>query len=76
MHLFACYAFTLFVYLLYSISAKKEKEKKNDGIYNTILNFVLSIFGNSVSICAGGVCNSFYFSTLSAFFSAFGIPIA
>ncbi len=31
--------------------------------------------GNSFSICAGGACNSFYFSTLSAFFSAFGIPI-
>lgn len=31
--------------------------------------------GNSFSICAGGACNSFYISTFSAFFSAFGISI-
>lgn len=31
--------------------------------------------GNTMSICAGGTCNSLYISTLSAFFSAFGIPI-
>ena len=31
--------------------------------------------GNSMTICAGGACNSIYFSTISAFFSAFGIPI-
>lgn len=26
-------------------------------------------------ICSGGACNSIYISTISAFFSAFGIPI-
>lgn len=26
-------------------------------------------------ICAGGACNNIYISTISAFFSAFGIPI-
>ena len=31
--------------------------------------------GNSMTICAGGACNSIYFSTISAFFTAFGIPI-
>lgn len=28
-----------------------------------------------MSVCAGGVCNSLYVSTISAFFSAFGVPI-
>lgn len=40
------------------------------------MNFLLSTLGNSVSFCSGGACNSFYVSTLSAFFSAFGIPIS
>jgi len=31
--------------------------------------------GNTMSVCAGGSCNSIYMSTISAFFSAFGIPI-
>mmetsp|Transcript_2542 Transcript_2542/g.237 ORF Transcript_2542/g.237 Transcript_2542/m.237 type:complete len:81 (-) Transcript_2542:78-320(-) len=31
--------------------------------------------GNTMSICAGGACNSIYISTISAFFSAFGVPI-
>lgn len=40
------------------------------------MNFILSIFGNTVNVCSGGACNSFYMSTISAFFSAFGIQIA
>jgi len=28
-----------------------------------------------MTICAGGTCNNLYISTLSTFFSAFGIPI-
>jgi hypothetical protein len=39
------------------------------------MNFILSTLGNSVSVCSGGACNSFYISTLSAFFAAFGISI-
>lgn len=31
--------------------------------------------GNTMTICAGGACNSIYVSTISAFFSAFGVPI-
>ena len=31
--------------------------------------------GNTMTICAGGSCNSIYVSTISAFFSAFGIPV-
>jgi len=30
---------------------------------------------NTMSVCSGGACRSFYVSTLSTFFSAFGIPI-
>jgi len=41
----------------------------------TIVNGVLSVMGNTMSVCAGGSCNSIYMSTISAFFSAFGIPI-
>lgn len=40
-----------------------------------MLNFLFSIMGNTMSVCAGGVCNSLYVSTISAFFSAFGVPI-
>jgi hypothetical protein len=40
------------------------------------MNFLFSILGNSVSVCSGGACNSFYISTFSAFFSAFGITFA
>jgi hypothetical protein len=36
---------------------------------------IFTLMGNTMSICAGGACNSFYVSTFSAFFSAFGIPI-
>ncbi|CAD8083160.1 unnamed protein product [Paramecium sonneborni] len=74
-HLFACFAFTLLVYLLYSLSTQKETQQNQSNNKGILLNFLLSMFGNSVSFCAGGVCNSFYISTLSAFFSAFGIPI-
>lgn len=28
-----------------------------------------------MTICTGGTCNNLYISTISAFFSAFGIPI-
>jgi len=31
--------------------------------------------GNTMVICSGGQCNSIYISTISAFFSAFGVPI-
>ncbi|KAM3144611.1 hypothetical protein pb186bvf_003218 [Paramecium bursaria] len=72
-HLFACFAFTTFVYLVYSYQVDDEKKQENQGV---IMNFLLSLFGNSVQVCSGGACNSFYLSTLSAFFSAFGIPIA
>lgn len=41
-----------------------------------LTNLFLSLMGNSFTFCAGGACNSFYISTFSAFFSAFGIPIA
>lgn len=40
-----------------------------------MVNFILSTLGNSVAVCTGGACNSFYVSTLSAFFAAFGIPV-
>lgn len=40
-----------------------------------MVNSILSIMGNTMTICAGGSCNSIYLSTVSAFFSAFGIPI-
>jgi hypothetical protein len=40
------------------------------------VNFLFSTLGNSVAVCSGGACNSFYISTLSAFFSAFGISIS
>lgn len=40
------------------------------------MNFIFSILGNSVSVCSGGACNSFYVSTFSAFFSAFGVSFA
>lgn len=40
-----------------------------------VRNSILSILGNSTVICAGGSCNNIYISTISAFFSAFGIPI-
>ena len=43
---------------------------------SVIVNIILTTMGNSFSICAGGACNSFYISTFSAFFSAFGISIA
>lgn len=46
------------------------------GASQIFVNFVLSSLGNTVSFCSGGACNSFYISTLSSFFSAFGIPIA
>lgn len=39
------------------------------------INAVLSVMGNTMTICAGGSCNSVYMSTISAFFTAFGIPI-
>lgn len=39
------------------------------------MNFIFTMMGNSMAICAGGVCNSLYVSTISAFFSAFGVPI-
>jgi len=69
-HLFACIAFTLLVYLIYSI--KSTKSSSQNGV---IMNFILSTFGNTVNVCSGGACNSFYMSTISAFFSAFGIQI-
>lgn len=56
--------------MLYSY---KSGQSTQDGV---VMNFFLSTFGNTVNFCAGGACNSFYMSTLSAFFSAFGIPIA
>lgn len=31
--------------------------------------------GNTMTYCAGGACNSIYISTISTFFSAFGISI-
>jgi hypothetical protein len=40
-----------------------------------ISNLLISTLGNSFTICSGGACNSFYISTFSAFFSAFGITI-
>jgi hypothetical protein len=43
---------------------------------DVLSNVLLSTLGNSYTVCAGGACNSFYISTLSAFFSAFGVPIA
>ena len=39
------------------------------------MNFILSTLGNSVAVCSGGACNSFYISTISAFFAAFGVSV-
>ena len=76
----------MLIYSGYSWSVKKiisqeilpitSNEKNDENSWTKyILNTVFSLLGNTMTICAGGTCNNLYISTLSAFFSAFGIPL-
>jgi len=44
-------------------------------IYGLALNFCMQILRNSFIVCSNGSCNQIYLSTVSAFFTALGIPI-
>ncbi|KAL4471417.1 hypothetical protein ABPG74_008310 [Tetrahymena malaccensis] len=87
-HILAAIAVIFFSYWGYSVACKNiiedqylpfkdstEEDEKKVSFTQLIINSILSLMGNTMTICAGGSCNSIYLSTVSAFFSAFGIPI-
>lgn len=68
----------LVLYLLYSIGIRRfsaEDESSAQGVYNSVMNAVFMMLGQSVTVCSGGACNSIYISTLTSICSALGIPV-
>lgn len=74
-NIFIVICLALLVYLIYSVLTDYLVGSQNVGGIDIVSNILLSALGQSTTVCAGGACNSFYISTLSAFFSAFGVPI-
>lgn len=87
-HIVAITAFILLIYYGYSYAVKKEmtnallpyttneeSQPRQSAIFQYLMNIMFSVMGNTMTYCAGGACNSIYISTVSTFFSAFGIPI-
>lgn len=83
-HLYILAFLILFVYFAYSIIIRKMIEMEQENIIasnekvnmiSIFMNSIFSILGNSMTICSTGACSSIYVSTISAFFSAFGITI-
>ncbi len=71
-----------FVYFFYSILIKTllktEKDEENHekmSLITILINAIFSILGNTMTFCRTVACSSIYVSTMSVFFSAFGITI-
>lgn len=68
----------IMLYLVYSIGIRRyspKSESSAQGVYNSVMNAVFMMLGQSVTVCSGGACNSIYISTLTSICSALGIPV-
>ena len=83
-HLYIIAFLILIGFFIYSIVINRMMRRDVDNnvsssekinIFTILMNSIFSILGNTMTICSSGACNSIYISTLSAFFSAFGITI-
>jgi hypothetical protein len=61
------------IFLIYSWLTEPSNNSSN--ILTTVSNMIFSVLGNTMIVCSGGQCTSLYVSTVTAFFSAFGISI-
>ena len=82
-HLYILLFFILFLHLIYSIIVRTMLENEREcstnneklSLFSILMNSLFSILGNTMTVCSTGACSSIYISTISAFFSAFGITI-
>lgn len=81
-HLYILVFLFFVVYLIYSVMISSLAPKENTwdnnekiNIVSILMNSLFSILGNTMTICSTGACTSIYVSTISTFFSAFGITI-
>ena len=84
-HLYFLVCLAFLSYFIYAIfiktllnTEKTEKDEENHkkiSLITILMNAIFSILGNTMTFCSTGACSSIYVSTLSAFFSAFGITI-